>query len=1755
MSLSEQSIPATKRIKYKHDNVAWSVIEQYFKDNPYFISQHHLDSYNHFVEEDLVDIIKQSNPIHILKEQDPETKEFQLQCRLYIGGKEGNKIYYGKPMIYDDDRIHYMYPNEARLRNMTYAMTVHADIDVEFVELQGDKEPKVTNMTFDKKFLTKVPVMLHSNKCVLKGMAREARFNIGECRNDPGGYFIVDGKEKVIVSQEKFADNMLYIRDSVNDMYSHSAEIRTVSDDPSKPRRTLNVRIVAPKPTQSNKQIVVGVPNIRKPVPLFILMRALGVISDKDIIRYCLLDIEKDERMIDVFIPSIHDAGTIFTQEQAIKYLATLTKGKTIYHVLDILSNYFLPNVGEMNFKNKAMYLGYIVKRLLRVYMGEEPATDRDSFKFKRIELTGSLMYDLFAEFYKKYVHDLRVAIDSEYQYHMGVYQSDFTSLIEQNINKYFSIKTLDDGIRKGFKGKWGGEAHTRREGVLQALNRLSYLSFLSHLRKLNLPMDSSAKVVEPRLLHGTQWGLIDPVDTPDGGNVGFHKHLALSTKITAGTDKSIIEQWFFQNGTKRVTDIIPEGIYNATKVFVNGSWIGVTFEPNDIVIRFRDQRRKGDIDFDTSISWDIRLREIHTFTDAGRPSRPIFYIENGQASYDSKRYNDGFSKMDEFTWDMMVNGKNGTKGIIEYMDTSEADSALIAMNPRDIEESTSRHTHLEIHPSLMLGVMGNLVIFPENNPLPRDLFSCGQARQGVSLYHSNYQNRIDKMGITLNSGQIPLIKSRYLDYVTKEQHPYGENAIVAIMAYNGYNVEDALIFNKGAIERGLFRTTYYNMYETYEESDRVAGSEVTSTFCNVLDKSALGTKPGYDYNYLDGNGMIKENTKLHDKIVLIGKATSSAGDESGRLRDASITPKKGQLGYVDKVYITEGEEGFRIAKVRIREERIPAIGDKFCSRAGQKGTVGIIVDEKDMPFTADGVRPDLIVNPHAIPSRMTIGQLVECIIGKACCQYGAFGDSTAFVNDGPRQDIFGELLVDQGFHRYGNEVMYNGMVGEQMEADIFIGPTYYLRLKHMVKDKINYRARGPKTAMTRQSVHGRAKDGGLRIGEMERDGVSSHGLSHFLQGSMLDRGDDYYMAVCNKTGCIAAYNRDQNIFLSPMADGPLKFTDTRLIEEMKVEQRSEFGRDFSIVRVPYTFKLLMQELQTMNVAMRIVTEDNIDQVMSLSHSDKNILDITKYGGLEDIHRWYSEQGNIIMKDVEEMQKEEDVTQTRGAVDTIYDFGREMAESVGFTAQSPAFAPTSPEEQVIRKEKMAIIVPYRDEPKLHGVVGQDRREHKRVFMQHMNEFLPKVVAKARESYGYVLEPKVFIVTQSNDGYKFNRGAVLNAGFVEAMREGYYKTLIMHDIDLIPQDSAIDAYAKPLGDDGKKVRHLTHKWKRYSTLNTKYLGGVTMMDSVFFNEINGFPTFFAGWGGEDDALRTRIKNGAGLPDDDKSLVNIVDYPSTIDETSFLDLEAIDDFAKKREILKADDGVLDNKKKTESRELDTRIWRVNGLRNPIMRNNFYTVLSTETTDDFNTVYVVELDVDLTDYERMYAMGERPVAEMKDMKLKDLVAIQPVADATIAPTSPAYAPTSPAYAPTSPEFVVNTPVESTSPAFAPTSPPFVVNTPTPSRPQTPASESGSIVFKVDTEPATPMPRDDEEIGRVNFIRQSSEDVATPIVKKVSTDELPTTPNKPSDDGDAPDTLTQSISFAPDTPVSDDSASAPMDGGSKTVVVKKSE
>ncbi len=1405
------------------NDVTWNVIQKLFTDNPQLLVQHHIDSYNSFVDKGIKEII-QNSPFNEFTvhstDKDKGDGLMKMEMKVILGKREKrtekevasnvdvvrtdsnddvvDSIIFKRPTILTKDAVsvpensdtdnnkdiinlkRYLYPNEARLLNKTYEMDIDLNITLDIkVSRRSGKTDEVEAETKVEipVSLCSLPIMVQSNKCILSGMTKLQKYNLGECRNDKGGYFIINGKEKTIVSQQEFGNNLLRVyRDNTKaSIYSYLADIRTVGEESAMLPRRLSVRMVAPDSHFTNNNIVVDVPNLHQPIPLFILFRALGVISDKDIIEMCLLDMESNSDMIELFRPSIQDTTKIcvkhvervgqakctkckeelrnnssqaasyeyvLTQCDAMEYLKRFVKNHEHVNVVDCLNNYFLPNIGSNNHIEKAMFLGYIVYNLLSVYTGSQKVTDRDSYRFRRIKTSGALLYGLFTEYFKvfattlntkldKYVNDLNLStllnVDVQSNVNKSKSKEEKIKEKEQKIKDHILLNedmlfpkynAMNTGIRKAFKGSWGATIYTRakKKGVVQDVKRLSFNSFMAHLRKVVTPLDDSTKIVKPHLLQNSQYGLLDPVDTPDGSNIGLHNYLSIGAHITESftpENNRLFVEKILKGQFKMIPlkELRPDIVKNNTKVFLNGTWLGIFLNgerhehPNTILERLRKMRLTGCFSSYVSISWNVHKNQFIIFTDAGRLTRPVFTVSSSRAGYQIDNIDRKIEK-NNFTWNNLIYGfsnsnnsslpipsqdgdvvvarlgnmDDAVSGPIAYLDTSEEETVLIANNSEQLDKKNKSYskyfTHLEIHPSLIFGYMGNQIVFPENNQNPRNIFSCSQSQQAVSLYNSNYFSRMDKMGVVLNYGQVPLIKSRYLRLMNNEEHPYGENAIVAIMVYGGYNVEDSILFNEGAIKRGLFRTTYYSMYESKEQTQKVTPSqqseeneEEENKEQGTRDDDALAVDnyterevadDGYDRGDGDGNddnkedgeeddedaspnnsitldnrsnivftsggnsmlgkhGVIEVDTKVDDKMPLIGKESWVEGEEDKK-HVSFVMPKKGQLGFVDRTYISNTSIGSRVAKVSIREERVPAIGDKFCSRCGQKGTIGQIIPEEDMPFTSDGIKPDLIINPHALPSRMTIGQMIESVMGKACLQVGGYGDCTAFINKGKSpNDDFGSILPSYGYHSKGSEILYNGMSGKQLKADIYIGPTYYMRLKHMVKDKINYRAKGGTTNLTRQTTKGRANDGGLRIGEMERDGIIGYGASSFLQESMLNRGDDhYYMAICNNSGAIAIYNNKENLYISPQSDGPIQFNfspseNSKFVDGNnyfgvsldRIRKGHVYGKSFSIIRIPYAFKLLMQELQTMNIHMKIITEDNIDQLTNVSFSNR----------------------------------------------------------------------------------------------------------------------------------------------------------------------------------------------------------------------------------------------------------------------------------------------------------------------------------------------------------------------------------------------------------------------------------------------------------------------------------------------------------------------------------------------------------------------
>ena len=1199
---------------FNYELDTWKVIDSYFNNNINYLTKHHLDSFNDFITNKIPLTISQYNPQILYKQLDEDLGGYKYEIRIYYGGKNNDKIYIGKPTIYqnneDGENHKQMYPNEARLRNLSYTSHVFCDIDVEYyIYTSIDEVPEPITTTFNKISLGRIPIMLHSKLCSLHNTSFELRKEMGECPYDQGGYFVIDGQEKVIVSQERKAENKLYITESGEGLYSFSAQIKSVPEDSFKYARTTVVNML-----KSDNRFVVRLPSIKSVIPLFLVFRFLGIESDKDILKYILydLDTKKSKLFMNILQPTIEDAGPFMDTLSATEYLTRLTYGGSISHLMDVMSTDLFPHVGD-SFTSKAYYLGHTVNKLIHVYLGIEKTTDRDSFIYKRVDLSGFLLASLFRESYRQFQRDAKIAIDTIYRFNGGEYQDDnFSNIINVGtIKKIFNGTVIDKMFMTAFKIG----TILNKKGLIQSLNRLSFIGYISHLRRVNTPGDMI--MMGQRKLHSTQFGIICPVEAPDGGNVGIKKHLTLLAHITFGSSSKPIIKCIKEYGLRLLDDIRPIDILDSTKIIINGNWIGIHDNPEYLVNMLKLLRRNGLINIFTSISWNISTSEISISTDGGRCCRPVYVVKDNKLLVN----NEILDKIgSEVYWNNLVGGfkdkntefdyyndsylcpedENFAKkdletqlitdsSILEFLDVEEASTSLISMTDKDLTNTLYKYTHCELHPSMMLGAVGFTIPYTNCSQSVRNVYGAGQSKQSVGIYITNFKNRFDTSGHILYYPQKPFVNTRLSKYVFNDKLPTGMNAIVAIASYSGYNQEDSIIFNKSALERGLFRSCYYKSYDDFEMSDSKVDSE--TRFFSPSENPHVELRKENNYSKLDENGIIKEKTYVYDNDIIVAKYSKSGYGSGAVYSDSSMTVKDGGYGIVDKVFCDYNfaNSSERICRIRVCTEREPTLGDKFASRHGQKGVIGMVLPQEDMPFTKDGVIPDLIINPHAIPSRMTIGQFIESIMGKICSTLGFFGDGTPFTNINS-ESICDVLENKCGMNKYGDEILYNGMEGKQLKTKIFIGPTYYQRLKHMPKDKMNSRGQGKMTLKTRQPPAGRAAGGGLRIGEMERDAIISHGMFHFLKESMMERSDKYSMYVSEDSGMISVGNPAKNKFICPSTNGPMEYLGD-IPEEMELNTKNLDKTNIYKVFLPYNMKLFMQEAEAMGVSMRLLTK------------------------------------------------------------------------------------------------------------------------------------------------------------------------------------------------------------------------------------------------------------------------------------------------------------------------------------------------------------------------------------------------------------------------------------------------------------------------------------------------------------------------------------------------------------------------------------
>ena len=1129
------------------------IIKIYF-DKKHALTDHQISSYDHLIDELLPNILNQTFPI-VIKDLNEKFSSIKMelvnittQTPYYVENNGSSKI---------------MTPEIARLRNDTYSLSILLDLDITLSIKEENCVTLLPTIHLKNVLLGRIPIVVKSKYCVTNSI------ECGECCNDPGGYVIINGNEKVIISQERVANNIIqvYPNQKLNKKYILVAEVRSAPENLFGFPKLTSVKLTPPNELNAH-HIRVSVPHLKTEIPLFIIFKALGCITDKQICYHILNNDggKLDQSMLGLLKPSIIEASNIHTQTDAMTYLSNHinSSNSNIHNTDEVKFNYIKETVldhiilHEQPYTNKIHYLGYMVQKLLRGYLKIDPYSDRDSYQSKRVDSCGPLIGNLLSQSLLRLSREIKTNMHKELSTGLWNISGDCNDIINDiNISKIIKSNFIETILKGAMAtGNWGLKNNVNRQGVSQVLNRLTYMSTISHLRRVATPIDASGKLIPPRKLHNSSWGYVCPSETPEGASVGIVKNLAMVCEITNYQPIDAI--------TYLLTDLLVKlddiDIYSFNKsdyvrIFINGQLMGYSDDPCNITNLLKLNRSNGTINIYTSIELDIHNQNIIIYTDAGRCTRPLLKVKNNTLVIESY-----LDRLSGISWNSLLTSTiDIPEQCIEYIDIHEVNSLLLSNDSKSLVDKT----HCEIHPSLILGALASCIPFPHHNQAPRNTYQSAMGKQAIGIHTTNFNKRFDTFSHILYYPQRPMISNHIMEHMKCSQLPNGINVIVAIATYGGYNQEDSIIVNQASIDRGLFNSTFFRTYKTEEKKNHLSGDE--DIFCKPDHDKLMYPKP-CNYDKLEADGFVPKNTYVTDGDVIIGKVIPIKGSKQYNYKDSSVNIRYSEEGYIDDKYVNTNSEGYNFCKVRIRSIRIPTIGDKLSSRHGQKGTIGMVYPQEDMPFSKAGITPDIIINPHAVPSRMTIAQLVECILGKSCAELGCVGDATAFnpidIND------ISKVLEGQGFEGSGNEVLYSGFNGEQLKTSIFMGPTYYQKLKHMSCDKVHSRASGPVVSMTRQPSEGRSSHGGLRFGEMERDCMIAHGASSFLKERLMDVSDKYSVYVCNLCGLIAVADTKKQLY--------------------SCKKCNNYG-DFSKCYIPYSCKLLFQELQCMSIYSRIL--------------------------------------------------------------------------------------------------------------------------------------------------------------------------------------------------------------------------------------------------------------------------------------------------------------------------------------------------------------------------------------------------------------------------------------------------------------------------------------------------------------------------------------------------------------------------------------
>ncbi|CAI4998615.1 ATV_HP_G0139050.mRNA.1.CDS.1 [Saccharomyces cerevisiae] len=1008
----------------------------------------HLDSFNYFVDTDLKKIIK-ANQL-ILSDVDPEFYLKYVDIRVGKKSSSSTKDYLTPP-------------HECRLRDMTYSAPIYVDIEY----------TRGRNIIMHKDVeIGRMPIMLRSNKCILYDADESKMAKLNECPLDPGGYFIVNGTEKVILVQEQLSKNRIIVE------ADEKKGIVQASVTSSTHERKSKTYVIT-----KNGKIYLKHNSIAEEIPIAIVLKACGILSDLEIMQ---LVCGNDSSYQDIFAVNLEESSKldIYTQQQALEYIGakvkTMRRQKLtiLQEGIEAIATTVIAHltVEALDFREKALYIAMMTRRVVMAMYNPKMIDDRDYVGNKRLELAGQLISLLFEDLFKKFNNDFKLSIDKVLKKPNRAMEYD--ALLSINVHS----NNITSGLNRAIStGNWSLKRFKmERAGVTHVLSRLSYISALGMMTRISSQFEKSRKVSGPRALQPSQFGMLCTADTPEGEACGLVKNLALMTHITTDDEEEPIKKLCYVLGVEDITLIDSASLHLNYGVYLNGTLIGSIRFPTKFVTQFRHLRRTGKVSEFISIYSNSHQMAVHIATDGGRICRPLIIVSDGQSRVKDihlRKLLDGELDFDDFL----------KLGLVEYLDVNEENDSYIALYEKDIVPSM---THLEIEPFTILGAVAGLIPYPHHNQSPRNTYQCAMGKQAIGAIAYNQFKRIDTLLYLMTYPQQPMVKTKTIELIDYDKLPAGQNATVAVMSYSGYDIEDALVLNKSSIDRGFGRcetrrktTTVLKRYANHTQ-DIIGGMRVDENGEPIWQHQSLGP---------DGLGEV--GMKVQSGQIYINKSvpTNSADapnpnnvNVQTQYREAPVIYRGPEPSHIDQVMMSVSDNDQALIKVLLRQNRRPELGDKFSSRHGQKGVCGIIVKQEDMPFNDQGIVPDIIMNPHGFPSRMTVGKMIELISGKAGVLNGTLEYGTCF--GGSKLEDMSKILVDQGFNYSGKDMLYSGITGECLQAYIFFGPIYYQKLKHMVLDKMHARARGPRAVLTRQPTEGRSRDGGLRLGEMERD-------------------------------------------------------------------------------------------------------------------------------------------------------------------------------------------------------------------------------------------------------------------------------------------------------------------------------------------------------------------------------------------------------------------------------------------------------------------------------------------------------------------------------------------------------------------------------------------------------------------------------------------------------------------------------------------